>query len=136
MNILEKIIEYKKAEIEKRKSAAKISELENSGFYNRETLSLKKSLGKENSFGIIAEFKRRSPSKGIINDRADVAEVTMAYKENGAAALSVLTDENFFGGSSQDLVEARINDIPILRKDFIIDEYQVVEAKSMGADVI
>jgi indole-3-glycerol phosphate synthase len=86
--------------------------------------------------GIIAEFKRKSPSKGIINDKADVIEVTEAYTKNGASCLSVLTDENFFGGTTADLKKARINNIPILRKDFIVDEYQVVEARAMGADVI
>ena len=86
--------------------------------------------------GIIAEFKRRSPSKGIINGNANVVEITKAYTKHGASALSVLTDEFFFGGSPDDLKNARVNEIPILRKDFVIDEYQISEAKSMGADVI
>ena len=136
MNILDKIIEYKRAEVAKRKSGVSISELEKSFYFERKTLSLKESLEREQRTGIIAEFKRRSPSKGIINDQADVIDVTTAYAENGASALSVLTDENFFGGSDEDLVEARINDIPILRKEFIVEEYQLVEAKSIGADVI
>ncbi len=136
MDILDKIIRYKKLETEKRKSEVKISELEKGFYFSRETLSLKKSLLKEERTGIIAEFKRRSPSKGIINDKADVADVTMAYAENGASCLSVLTDENFFGGSNEDLIKTRINEIPVLRKDFIIDEYQIIEAKSIGADVI
>ena len=90
----------------------------------------------ETKTGIIAEFKRKSPSKGIINDKAGVEEVTKAYTSFGASCLSVLTDEHFFGGSTQDLISARVNQVPILRKDFIIDEYQVVEARAMGADVI
>jgi len=136
MNILEKIIAHKKLEIEDRKLQTSVSRLEKSFYFNRETLSLRKSLEKGEKTGIIAEFKRRSPSKGIINDEVNVLDVTMSYAENGASALSVLTDKNFFGGNSEDLVEARINAIPILRKDFIIDEYQIIEAKSIGADVI
>ena len=87
--------------------------------------------------GVIAEFKRKSPSKGIINATADAAETTLAYNNAGASALSVLTDEQFFGGSNENLLKARrVNEIPVLRKDFIIDEFQIVEAKSIGADII
>jgi len=86
--------------------------------------------------GIIAEFKRRSPSKGIINNAADVNKVTTAYVQGGASALSILTDEYFFGGSESDLLRARIHEIPILRKDFIVEKYQLVESRAMGADVI
>jgi indole-3-glycerol phosphate synthase len=136
MDILEKIIEHKKSEVEKRKLAVSVSELRKSISFNRKTLSLKGSLEKETGTGIIAEFKRRSPSKGIINEKADVLDVTTAFAENGASALSVLTDEKFFGGNDNDLVRARINAIPILRKDFIVDEYQVIESKATGADVI
>jgi indole-3-glycerol phosphate synthase len=136
MNILEKIVIHKRSEIEKRKREVSISDLEKGFFFDRKILSLKESLEKGARTGIIAEFKRKSPSKGIINDTADVIDVTTAYTENGASAVSVLTDENFFGGSNEDLVEARINDIPILRKDFIVDEYQILEAKSIGADLI
>ena len=136
MNILDKIVEHKRAEVSRNKLEISISELEKSFYFDRKVLSLKESLEKGNRTGIIAEFKRRSPSKGVINDKADVIEVTTAYTKNGASALSVLTDENFFGGNDVDLIGARINDIPVLRKDFIIDEYQVIEAKSIGADVI
>jgi indole-3-glycerol phosphate synthase len=97
---------------------------------------LKKFLLNKDRTAIIAEFKRRSPSKGIINERSDVVEVTTAYANHGASGISVLTDHNFFGGSNNDLIAARANDIPILRKDFMIDEYQIIEAKSLGADVI
>ncbi len=90
----------------------------------------------EDSTGIIAEFKRRSPSKGIINSNADVAEVTAAYSQY-AAGISVLTDEPYFGGTNDDLILARETvHIPLLRKDFIVDEYQLYEARSIGADVI
>lgn len=136
MNILEKIIAQKKIEVAERKSAVPVSALEKSSFFLRPTLSIKEFLLKDKATGIIAEFKRRSPSKGIINDKADVAAVTKAYADNGASCLSVLTDEFFFGGSTGDLVKARVNEVPLLRKDFIIDEYQLLEAKAMGADVI
>ena len=136
MNILEQIIEYKRSEIEKRKSETSIFELEKGFYFNRRTLSLQASLQDESKTGIITEFKRRSPSKGIINNKVEVTDITKAYAENGASGLSILTDESFFGGSNEDLSKARINNIPILRKDFIIDEYQVIEAKSIGADVI
>jgi len=136
MNILEKIIEYKKSEVGNRKSEVSVADLRKSSLFSRPALSLKSSLQDETKTGIIAEFKRRSPSKGVINAEADVVEVTKAYTENGASGLSVLTDELFFGGSNDDLIKARVNKIPILRKDFIIDEYQLLEAKSIGADVI
>jgi indole-3-glycerol phosphate synthase len=136
MNILETIIKHKWNEVAKRKLEVPVHELQKSLFFSRPTLSLSKSLLLPASTGIIAEFKRRSPSKGNINADADVVSVTNAYAENGAAALSVLTDNNFFGGSDEDLKKARINNIPILRKDFIVDEYQIVEARSIGADVI
>jgi indole-3-glycerol phosphate synthase len=136
MNVLDTIIEYKRSEIEKRKIEVTVSELEKNFYFNRQTLSLKRSLEEGNRPGIITEFKRRSPSKGIINDKVDVIDVTTAYAENGASGLSILTDKNFFGGSNEDLVEARINQLPILRKDFIIDEYQIIEARSIGADTI
>jgi len=86
--------------------------------------------------GIIAEFKRKSPSKGFINRDADVKDVTEAYTKFGASGLSVLTDNHFFGGSTADLVTARQNEIPILRKDFIIDQYQLFVSKAIGADVV
>lgn len=136
MNILDKIIIQKKIEVAQRKISVDVKNLEEQPFYKRQTLSLKQFLLDESKTGIIAEFKRKSPSKGIINAAADVVEVTTAYTNNGAACLSVLTDSDFFGGSTEDLVKARVSNIPILRKDFMIDEYQVVEAKTMGADVI
>ncbi len=136
MNILDTIIEHKKKEVAERKALVSISELEKKPAFARPVLSLKQFLLDDAKTGIIAEFKRKSPSKGIINGTADVVAVTSAYAAGGASGLSVLTDEQFFGGSTQDLEQARINNIPILRKDFMIDEYQIVEAKAMGADVI
>ena len=136
MNILDMIIEFKKTEVRNRRSEVSVAELQKSEFFPRKILSMKQALMDENKMGIIAEFKRRSPSKGVINNDADVVKVTLAYAKNGASGLSVLTDNNFFGGSAQDLEKARLNQVPILRKDFIIDEYQVTETKAMGADVI
>ncbi|MGI8951042.1 MAG: indole-3-glycerol phosphate synthase TrpC [Chitinophagaceae bacterium] len=136
MNILDQIIAYKKVQVKNQKSKKKIVELEQSKFFSRHTFSLKKNLMNENKTGVIAEFKRKSPSKGIINNYADVIEITNAYKKYGASALSILTDEKFFEGNENDLIQARINSVPILRKDFIVDEYQVIESKSIGADVI
>jgi indole-3-glycerol phosphate synthase len=136
MNILETIIVKKKFEVEKRKHTKTISELEKMGFFKNETFSFKEFLLRKDKTGIIAEFKRKSPSKGIINNCSFTADVTKDYAKHGASAVSVLTDEEFFGGSLNDLVEARINNIPLLRKDFIIDEYQIIESKSHGADII
>lgn len=136
MNILDKIIANKRNEVEQAKKEIPVDVLKLSPLFTRPVLSLKESLLKSGSTGIIAEFKRQSPSKGVINAGADVAQVTKGYTSAGAAALSVLTDTQFFGGSKADLESARTNHIPILRKDFIIDEYQVIEARSMGADVI
>jgi indole-3-glycerol phosphate synthase len=99
-------------------------------------LSLKSFLADPSKTGIIAEYKRKSPSKGVFPGGGDPLVVTRAYTQYGASGLSVLTDTEFFGGSSQDLIQARANEIPILRKDFMVDEYQVLEAKAMGADVI
>ena len=136
MNILDTIIEHKAFEVEAAKEKISIEELQQSSFYARPTFSLKQFLLDETKTGIIAEFKRKSPSKGIINDTADVVEVTKAYTTHGASCLSVLTDEHFFGGSANDLQKARVHQIPILRKDFIIDEYQITEARAIGADAI
>lgn len=135
--ILDKIVAYKRNEISQRKAAAPVKVLERSPLFNRSCFSLETSVKDPNKTGIIAEFKRKSPSKDVINDSVSVEEVTKAYTENGASGLSVLTDMHFFGGSSEDLQKARnTNTAPILRKDFIIDEYQIIEAKSIGADVI
>jgi len=136
MNILEQIVAHKKREVEDRKKEVDVKSLEKERFFNRETYSLKKFISDSKKTGIIAEYKRRSPSKGIINDRDSVESVTRMYSAFGASGISVLTDYGFFGGSLDDLVAARDNDVPLLRKDFMIDEYQIVEAKAFGADVI
>lgn len=136
MNILDTIVAQKKMEVALRKQQTAVAELEKGRFFAHETLSLKKFLLDPARTGIIAEFKRKSPSKGIINDRVTVEEVTTAYANYGASGISVLTDEKFFGGSLDDLLAATINRVPLLRKDFMIDEYQIIEAKAYGASVI
>ena len=136
MNILDKIIAHKKEEVEVRRMMISETALQNCSHFNRACLSLKQNLLIENATGIIAEFKRRSPSKGFINQHADAVTVTAAYTQAGASGLSILTDHEFFGGSNQDLITSRLHHIPILRKDFIIDRYQLTESKAMGADVI
>ncbi len=135
MNILDKIIERKKAEVATAKSHIPVEQLKSTEFFERKTLSLKESV--KNKSGIIAEFKRQSPSKGIINNSVSPLEVTSAYETYGASGVSILTDTDSFGGSSEDVLKVRNHlHIPLLRKDFMIDEYQFYEAKSIGADVI
>jgi len=135
--ILETILAHKIREVEERKSLYPVKLLEKSIYYESPCVSLKNYLLDTKRSGIIAEFKRKSPSKGFINTYADAEEVCLGYMQAGAAALSVLTDEHFFGAKAGDLPAARkVNFCPILRKDFIIDEYQIIEAKSLGADVI
>lgn len=137
MTILDKIIAAKKEEVEKRTKLHPISQLEAMAGFTSGTVSLKHRLLQSGQSGIIAEIKRRSPSKGVFKENLDVRQLAQGYLEAGATALSILTDQNFFGGSNQDLLEARrCSKAPILRKDFIISEYQVVEAKAIGADVV
>lgn len=137
MNILENIISYKKQEVESKKALYPIKLLERGLYFDGPCISMKQFLLRSDKRGIIAEFKRRSPSKGDINRYALVEEVSIGYMQAGAAALSILSDQHFFGGSNADLSEARkYNYAPILNKNFIIDEYQILEAKSIGADVI
>lgn len=136
MNILDEIVAHKRTEVAARKAARSIKELETRPGFRAPVRALSDALLKAESTGIIAEFKRKSPSKGFIKQDADVAAITAGYTRHGATCLSVLTDEHFFGGSDQDLIVARKNEIPILRKDFIVDEYQILEAKSICADVI
>lgn len=138
MNILDKIIATKKEEVARQKEIVSLLQLEQYPWFTRKCNSLKQNLLEKDASGIIAEFKQKSPSKGVINSTAKVEEVTKGYVDAGASCLSVLTDMEYFGGSLENLVKARnVNpDIPILRKDFMIDEYQIVEAKAHGTDVI
>lgn len=136
-DILEKIINHKKQEVKNRMAIYPVALLEQSIYFQSPCVSLKRYLEREDKHGIIAEIKRKSPSKGFIQPHINVEELSIGYMQAGASALSVLTDEQFFGGSKQDLMTARkFNYCPILRKDFIIDEYQLFESRSWGADAV
>lgn len=136
MNILDKIVADKRKEVDLKKSLITLPQLEASVMMERTSVSLAASLRKSNT-GIIAEHKRRSPSKSVINQNLNVQDVAKGYANAGVCGMSVLTDGKYFGGSLDDLVLARASvNIPLLRKEFIIDEYQIVEAKAYGADVI
>ncbi|HYQ87069.1 MAG TPA: indole-3-glycerol phosphate synthase TrpC [Bacteroidota bacterium] len=137
MNILETIVEHKREEIAGRKQKVRVSGLADLEFYGRTVVSLRHALRRSGGMAIIAEIKRASPAAGILRHKLDPAEVAREYSENGAAAVSVLTDERFFSGSLADLKSVRnVTSIPLLRKDFIIDEYQLHEAKAYGADAV
>ena len=137
MNILDKIIKFKQVELKERKELFPLKGLEKSIYFETPTVSLSAYLLRDDKSGIIAEIKRKSPSKGMIHEFADIEKISIGYMQAGASAISVLTDEHFFGGSSKYLSQARhFNYCPILRKDFIFDEYQIIEAKSIGADAI
>lgn len=137
MTILDKIIERKKVEISEAKKQVSLEELEQYPLFSRTCYSLKDSISHPQRTGIIAEFKRASPSKGLINGVSSVSDVVQGYQNAGASAISVLTDTDFFQGSLADLEAARaVLHIPLLRKEFIVDPYQIAEAKAYGADII
>jgi indole-3-glycerol phosphate synthase len=137
MNILDEIIAHKQKEVEERKSLYPTKLLEKSIYFPSPAVSLRKYIQRPDKSGVIAEIKRKSPSKGILNKSVSIERTSIGYMQAGASALSILTDSKFFGGSNDDLTVARkFNFCPILRKDFTIDEYQVIEAKSIGADAI
>ena len=138
MNILEKITAHKRREVAVAKERITLADLEKSAHFNQATNSLKSALLSVENGGIIAEFKRKSPSKGIINDQVQPEIITKGYVQAGAVGLSVLTDTEFFGGTFTDFSAARVANpqTPLLRKDFMVDEFQLFEAKAMGADVI
>jgi indole-3-glycerol phosphate synthase len=136
MDILEQIALAKREEVRFNKSEVPADQLERSGFFKRRMPSFRDGLEKPGP-SVIGEFKRKSPSRGDINPSADIRNVAQGYQNAGASAMSVLTDEKFFGGNNSDLREAaELIKIPLLRKDFIVDEYQVIEAKSIGASAI
>lgn len=136
MNILDKIIQDKKREVALKKSIIPMEQLEASVLFNSRTKSLSKMLQNSTS-GIIAEHKRRSPSKQTINNSFSVEEVVLGYQNAGACGISVLTDGKYFGGSLDDLLLAKASvSVPLLRKEFVIDDYQILEAKAFGADAI
>ncbi len=137
MTILDKILANKRQEVARRQELKPIAALKESVHFSAPTLSLRTYLSREGALGIIAEIKRQSPSKGQLRSDLDVEEISISYMQHGASALSVLTDAKFFGGSLDDLQTARFfNLCPILCKDFVVDEYQIYEARSYGADVI
>lgn len=137
MNILDKIVLRKRQEVQAAMEKVSLAELEQYPLFNRSCYSLRESVLDSNKKGIIAEYKRASPSKGLINGTSSVQEVVKGYQDAGASAISVLTDADFFQGSLQDLTEAReVLQIPLLRKEFIVDKYQIAEAKAYGADII
>ncbi len=136
-NILDRIVIDIKEKIETSKRRYPVVTLEKAELFGRECFSMKKSIRERDGKAVIAEFKRRSPSKGLINGDADVKDVCKGYQDAGVAAVSVLTNATFFGGCNEYLTAARtVLDIPILRKEFIVDEYQIIEAKAIGADFI
>lgn len=136
MNILDKIVADKRIEVTLRKQLIPVSQLEQSVLFERPTISLASKL-KNSTTGIIAEHKRRSPLKSVINQNLNVFDVAKGYENAGVCGMSVLTDSKYFGGSLDDLLIARAScNLPLLRKEFIIDEYQILEAKAYGADVI
>ena len=137
MNILDRIVEYKRAEVLKNKRERSLIHLNSSPYYRRETNKIRLSPD-SGAPALIAEFKRRSPSRGIINSIADPVQVAGDYMEAGVAAMSILTDHESFGGSLFDLqrVREKYPDLPLLRKDFIIDPYQLHEASASGADLV
>lgn len=136
MNILDQIIADKRKEVDLKKSIIPKRQLEASVLFEDATHSLAKAL-RSSTTGIIAEHKRRSPSKGTISQRTNVAQIAKGYQKAGVCGMSVLTDLKYFGGSLEDLILARAAvQIPLLRKEFIIDEYQILEAKAHGADVV
>ena len=136
MDILSRIIKKKKVEIEDLKNSVSIADLEKSNLFNTKTKSLSDNI-KQKEIGIIAEHKRKSPSKSNINHQNSSKSIINGYDDGGAAGISFLTEKNFFDGSSYEFTKARrLTNLPMLRKDFIIDEYQVIESKSIGADAI
>ncbi|RIA10458.1 indole-3-glycerol phosphate synthase [Flavobacteriaceae bacterium MAR_2010_72] len=136
MTILDKIVADKHTEVELRKKLIPIEQLEQSVLFEKDPISLVKNLNSTHA-GIIAEHKRRSPSKAVINQNLNIFDVAKGYEKAGVCGMSVLTDGKYFGGSLDDLLTARAScKLPLLRKEFIIDPYQIIEAKAYGADVI
>ncbi|WP_185882575.1 indole-3-glycerol phosphate synthase TrpC [Blattabacterium cuenoti] len=136
MNILDQIILNKKQEVYNKKSCYSINILEKGIFFKKKVISLYDKI--QHSYtGIISEFKRGSPSLGIINKQANLEKVVQDYEKYGSIAISILTDYKFFYGTNHDFIQSRkLVNVPLLRKDFIIDEYQIIESKYIGADII
>lgn len=137
MSILDEIVANKRREVDTTREEIPVKKLEKSVYFSGPCISLCKYIKRPDLVGVIAEIKRRSPSKGVINPYISVKELSVSYMQAGASALSILTESKYFGGANEDLSVARKNNLcPILRKDFVIDEYQIIEAKSIGADAV
>ena len=136
MSILAKIVSDQRKEITLKKTVVSQAQLQVMPLYDRQTISFSDRI-KNTPLGIVAEHKRRSPSKPMIKLQSRAAEVAAGYEKAGVAAMSVLTNGQYFGGSVEDLILARAAcDLPLLRKEFIVDAYQIYEAKAFGADAI
>lgn len=137
---LDTILSVTRKKVAERRSASDINELINAANESRsqrDKYQLMRAMSGTDRTNLIAEIKRASPSKGVISDKIDVAETAMMYERGGAAAISVLTEEQFFKGSLDDLRKVRaVTELPILRKDFIVDQFQIYEAAAAGADAI
>jgi indole-3-glycerol phosphate synthase len=134
-SILDRIVTHKRYEIQQLKQSLTISDYIQSPLFNREVISLKETL--RNQFGVLAEIKRKSPGAGAINEHLDILSQVEIYEKQGACGLSVLSDFRYFGGSIEDLKHIRaVSKLPILRKEFIVDEYQLFESKAAGADAV
>lgn len=137
MTILDEINEVKKEEVKKLRSDFTLSRFSDSEFFRKSRVSFYKALKNKDKISIIAEIKKASPSKGTIREDFNHLDIANIYMENGVDAISVLTDINFFKGSINYLIDiAKFKTVPLLRKDFIIDEYQIFEAKAYGADAV
>lgn len=136
MTILDRICAYKKLEVASKKEVFPVSLLTKSPYFSRTSISLLHSILESNT-GIIAEHKRRSPSKSVINEKSELPDVVLGYRDAKVSGISILTDTKYFGGSLDDLLLARKTvSLPLLRKEFIVDPYQIYEAKAYGADAI
>jgi indole-3-glycerol phosphate synthase len=135
--ILDRIVEHKRREVKERQDLYPVKLLERSPYFSAPAVSLRKYLRRQDKVGVIAEIKRKSPSAGVLKEDLSVEQISIGYMQAGASALSVVTDHQFFGGSNDDLTTARrFNFCPVLRKDFIISDYQLIEARSIGADAV
>jgi indole-3-glycerol phosphate synthase len=136
-DILQEIVSKRRQTVNQLMEVVPMGAWEMMPLFSKECISLKENLLNEKLTGIIAEFKRASPSKGVINDKANIFETIYGYEKHGATAVSILTEPVFFNGNNDDILSvAESLTIPILRKDFILEEYQLLESKAIGADVI
>lgn len=137
MDILTQIVANTKKELQTRKQNCSVKELEKTANYKKNRISLSQAIRDKSGTAIIAEIKFKSPSSGKLHDKIEPAKIGLGYQTAGATAISVLTDEKYFSGKTEYLTKTReVTEIPILRKDFILEEYQIVEARAIGADAI